>query len=187
MMLLSLRPFPVRAWFVVGALGVSACSAMNGQNGRELGDDLGTFRVEASESDNSCGPAALGAQPSFDFDVELSSDALEIFWNNQSAGTLDQRKRFDLRASVVVEGEDLGTQPTCRIERRDRIWGTLRDSDTGIDGFTGSMTYDFRAAFEAICDEFDREQAGVPVLPCQMRYELEGERTRMPRADDTER
>jgi hypothetical protein len=187
MLLLSLRSLPVRAWLVLCALGAPACSAMNGQNGRELGDDLGTFRVEASESDNSCGPAALGAQPSFDFDVELSSDALEIFWNNQSAGTLDQKKRFDLRATIVVEGEDLGTQPTCRIERRDRIWGTLRDSETGIDGFTGSMTYDFRAAFEAICDDFDREQAGVPVLPCQMRYELEGERTRAPRAGDAER
>lgn len=180
-MRLALRSILADTWFVVCALGAPGCSALNGQDGRDLGADLGTFRVAANEANNSCGPGALGSEPSFDFDVELSSDALEIFWNNQNAGTLDQRNRFDLRASVVVEGEALGTQPTCRIERRDRIWGTLRESDTGIDGFTGTMTYDFRAAFEAICDDFDREQAGVPVLPCQMRYELEGERTRVPR------
>jgi hypothetical protein len=162
-----------------GALLLQACSAAPGE-GRELGDDLGTFRVEASEQDNSCGAGVLGATPSFDFDVELASDALEIFWNNQTAGTLDSRKRFDLRASVSVEGEDLGTQPTCRLERRDHVWGTLRESEAGIDGFTGTMTYDFRAAVEAICDDFDREQAGVPVLPCQMRYELAAERTRAP-------
>lgn len=187
MMLLFLRSLPVRARLLVCALSAPGCSALNNQNGRELGDDLGTFSVEANETDNSCGPDVLGAEPSFDFEVELSSDAREIFWNNQSSGTLDQKNRFELRASVVVEGEDLGTQPTCRIERRDRIWGTLRDSDDGIDGFTGWMTYEFRAAFEAICDELDREQAGVPVLPCQMRYELAGERSRIPRADERER
>jgi len=182
-MLLSLRSLHARAWLAVCALGVGGCSALNNQNGRELGDDLGTFRVEANEENNSCGAGALGSQPAFDFDVELSSDTREIFWNNQTSGSLDQENRFDLRASVMVEGETLGTQPTCVIERRDRIWGTLSDSETGIDGFTGTMTYDFRTAFEAICDEFDREQAGVPVLPCQLRYELEGERTRAPRLD----
>jgi hypothetical protein len=168
-----------RSCFVLlGGLTSAACAPPG--EGRELGDDLGTFRVAASEADNSCGPGVLGATPTFDFDVELASDALEIFWNGQTAGSLDQRLRFDVRASVVVEGEDLGTQPTCRLERRDHVWGTLRDSETGIDGFTGTMTYDFRPALEAVCDDFDQEQAGVPVLPCQMRYELTAERTREP-------
>jgi hypothetical protein len=169
----------------LGALSLAACAGAGGE--RALGGDLGTFRVAASEQENSCGPGVLGAPPSFDFDVELSSDVREIFWNNEIAGTLDQRKRFELRASVMVEGEDLGTQPTCRIERRDHVWGTLRDSKAGIDGFTGTMTYDFRAALEAICDAFDQEQAALPVLPCQMRYEITGERTRAPADSDAER
>jgi hypothetical protein len=169
---------------VAGTLLLPACSALPGE-GRELGDDLGTFRVAANEQENSCGAGVLGAPPTFDFDVELASDALEIFWNGQTAGSLDHGMRFDLRASVMVEGEDLGTQPTCRIERRDHVWGTLRDSEEGIDGFSGTMTYDFRAAAEAICDEFDQEQAGVPVLPCQMRYELAAERTRKPESAAT--
>src|SRR6187551_2459021 len=40
--------------------------------GRRLGDDLGTFSVEATEVDGGCGGGALGSAPRFQFDVELS-------------------------------------------------------------------------------------------------------------------
>jgi hypothetical protein len=158
---------------------LSACAADAGA-GRELGDDLGTFRVDASEQSNSCGAGVLGATSEFNFQVELASDALELFWNRQAGGTLDRKLRFDVQARVVVDGETLGVQPVCSIERHDHVWGLMQDSSTGIDRFSGDLTYDFQPAPQAICDGFDQELAGLPVLPCQMRYEIVGQRTRAP-------
>src|SRR5690606_3326585 len=115
------------------------------------------------------------------------ADTGEIFWDGRAAGSLDAELRFDVRTAIVVDGEDLGTQPLCRIERRDRVWGTLSESEAGIDGFTATLSYEFRTARDALCEDFDRELAGLPVLPCQISYELVGERTRAPVADEQDR
>ena len=173
-----------RALLGIVPLVCLACAAAPGE-GRELGNDLGTFRVLAREEANTCGAGALGAPPEFSFDVELAAEALELFWNRQASGTLDRNLRFDVRARVVVDGEELGATPVCSLERRDHVWGSMADSAQGIDAFDGTLTYDFLVREGAFCDWTDQQLTGLPMLPCQMRYAIDGERVRTPESAAT--
>lgn len=158
-----------------------ACSGPPGA-GRRLGEDLGTFRVQAVESGNTCGPAALGSTERFDFEVELARADSELFWDGRAGGqvraTLDfeiaTENTFTLRRSVRPDGG-------CAIARRDGVAGTLRSNAAGeIDAFDGEMTYDFAEALVSACTAEDQQAAGLPLLPCRLRYGLQATRTRMP-------
>lgn len=166
------------------AVGVVGCSGAPA-DGRQLGDDLGGYRVVATEVSNGCGAGVLGSRPSFDFDIELSRESTELFWGREASGSLDAKLAFEFRALVRVPiAEPSATSKGCAIGRSDRITGTLR-ADTGgeVVGFSGRMSHAFEPVADTSCSLDDQIAAGLPRLPCEMAYELEAERTRAPSSE----
>lgn len=173
------RPW-AQHWAGACALALG-CSAAPGE-GRSLGTDLGTFRVQAERNVNECGPGALGESARFSFDVELARADTELFWDGVS-GRVRPDLSFDLEASVSVElrpargQQDVG----CGILRNDLISGVLRSDAAGdVLAFSADMRFDFAARADSACTGEEQDQAGLPRLPCRMSYALSAERTRAP-------
>jgi hypothetical protein len=160
---------------------LAACSGPDGA-GRRLGDDLGTFSVDANEVDGSCGAGAVGSAPSFQFDVELTRADAELFWDGRIGGTIDANLAFELAASVGVEVRPArGADPGCNVVRTDFISGVLHaDASDQVVGLSGSMRFEFAAADGSACTPDDAAAAELARLPCRLSYALEGTRTRAP-------
>lgn len=160
---------------------MGACSGPPGA-GRQLGDDLGTFTVAATEANNSCGRGALGSSPEFSFDVELSRDASELFWDGRVGGRIDASLEFVFAATVEVPSRQARpADPGCTLIRSDQITGLLEADASGtVLGFTGTLEFAFATDPASRCTAEDELRAGLPRLPCGFGYTLEAERTRAP-------
>lgn len=158
-----------------------ACSGPPGA-GRRLGEDLGTFQVEAVESGNTCGPAALGSTERFDFEVELARADSELFWDGRAGGQVRATLDFEIATeNTFTLRRPVGPDGGCAITRRDGVSGTLRSNAAGeIDAFLGEMIYDFAEALLSTCTAEEQQAAGLPLLPCRLSYELDATRTRVP-------
>jgi hypothetical protein len=165
------------------ALGVVACSGPPGA-GRRLGDDLGGYRVAATEVSNGCGAGALGSRPSYGFDIDLSRESGELFWGREASGPLDAKLGFEFLALVRVPiVQPSATHEGCVIARSDHITGQLRADTSGeVVGFSARMVHSFEPVANTSCSLDDQIQAGLPRLPCEMAFELAAERTRNPNA-----
>jgi hypothetical protein len=160
---------------------MGACSGPPGA-GRSLGDDLGTFGVAATETENTCGPGALGSSERFDFEVDLARAHSELFWNGAVGGRIDSSLAFELRAAVRIELRPATfADPGCVIDRTDAIVGVLEErSSEGVTGFAGVMSYAFDSESADGCNEGVAEESGLPVLPCRLGYMLAARRLRAP-------
>ena len=149
---------------------------------RTLGDDLGTFNVAATETENTCGAGALGSSESFAFEVELARSYTELFWDGRVGGAVDASLAFEFKADVRVElRAPRAAQPGCAIVRNDEVFGVLEAAPGGaVTGFAASMTYAFEPEPDAECSLTDLESSGLPVVPCRMEYALAAERIRTP-------
>lgn len=163
------------------ALVAAACSGPPGA-GRSLGDDLGTFGVAATETENTCGPGALGSPESFDFEVDLSRAHSELFWNGTVGGRIDASLAFEVRAGVRVElRRATPADPGCVISRTDEITGVLEEQPPeGIVGFAAVMSYAFESASAEGCARGVPDEYDLPVLPCRLGYMLSARRERAP-------
>jgi hypothetical protein len=163
------------------AVLVAACSAEPGR-GRALGADLGTFGVEASQSESDCGPGALGAMREVSFDVELARADTELFWDGRVGGHIGTDLAFDVAASARFQLRPAAAaDPGCAVTREDSISGVLAADATGaITAFTAEMLFELAAEPDAACTARELAEADLPNLPCSMLYALEGQRTRAP-------
>lgn len=174
-----------RSAAAVGALMVGAlqigCSGPPG-TGRTLGADLGTFRVDATQAANDCGPDAVDNEPELAFDVELARAESELFWDGRIGGTLGPELDFELDARVDVELRPArGALAGCTVVRDDRIAGELRADGAGeLTAFTGEMRFEFAATAESACTLEELGAAQLTRLPCGLVYALSGQRTRAP-------
>ena len=166
----------------LGALLALGCSGPPGA-GRQLGEDLGTFHVDASEAVNTCGTGSLASPERFDFEVELSRADSELFWDGRIGGAILASLDFEFSAEIsVVLRPPRAQQLGCAIGRRDRISGALRPDAAGaIAAFAGTMQYSFAPRPATDCTPEEQQSAGLTLLPCSMNYRLEGRRTRTPR------
>jgi hypothetical protein len=157
-----------------------SCSGPPGA-GRQLGRDLGTFHTEASTVSNTCGVGAVGSQERFEFDVELSMDAGELFWDNNVGGTIDAARAFELESEVRVALRPMGNGAGCSVVRTDTVSGTLEaDAQGTLEAFTGRLGYAFSAEPSSTCSVDDLLSQGLSRLPCSLEYMLHGVRTRAP-------
>jgi hypothetical protein len=168
--------------FLILGLGLGAgCSGPPGA-GRELGRDLGSFHVAASELHNDCGEGSLGSSERFEFDVDLARADSELFWNGRVGGRVGSALDFEIRVSVAVPLREATSRDAgCTIGRADRIAGQLGAGPAGdITAFEAELEYAFSIAADSACTLDDQLAAGLVRLPCAMRYALRAARTRAP-------
>src|SRR5262245_62108568 len=89
---------PARLAIALFGSALFGCSGPPGA-GLQLGTDLGTFHILATESSNDCGAGVLGETPSLDYQVDLQRDYTQLFWSG-NAGTVSDDGSFSI--SVVV-------------------------------------------------------------------------------------
>jgi hypothetical protein len=160
-------------------LTLVGCSGMMAdRDGRALGEDLGAFDVSADLEESSCGPGALGSQEKWNFDIRLSREAAEIFWNSGGGdavvGTLAADGvtfsfASEKRVEVIPQGRGAAG---CAVLRRDQASGVLDETDAEVRGFSGRLTYEFESDAEADCAALVGVEAGFEELPCSMSYDL---------------
>lgn len=157
-----------------------ACSATS--DPQHPGVPLGTFRVSASQTTNTCGAGALGSTPTWTFDVKLSRGDHYVFWDNGaqliSAPLAGDRVSFTFETGVLVDmrKDDPGSPPPCSIHRVDKASGKLDAAGEGVTSFQGSLSYEFTQEPIKNSDCSDLLTGSMPVLatlPCAMSYELE--------------
>ncbi|HEU4576975.1 MAG TPA: hypothetical protein VFS67_01880 [Polyangiaceae bacterium] len=163
------------------AVLAAGCSGPPGA-GRFPGTDLGGFRVAATSTSNGCGAGALGSPAKYSFEIDLSRDGSELFWGREASGEIDADLAFEFASGVSIEITPASnTRKGCSIGRADHIVGTLREDALGnVSGFSGTLTHAFAATPSSVCSLDERIGAGLPELPCQMDYALEGQRSREP-------
>ncbi|EYF07559.1 hypothetical protein [Chondromyces apiculatus] len=149
------------------------------------GGQLGTFHVTGTRASNTCGEGALGATPTWEFNIDLAHEEGTIYWGTgtgYAAGVLaaDEVSFSVVSTSVVdMRTEETLAYPPCSIERRDTATGTLDEAvgDEPVPGFTGRMTYQFAPTADSECIDLVAGEAPLfATLPCSMAYALEGVR-----------
>jgi hypothetical protein len=155
------------------------------------GTALGTFHVVGTQVANACGEGALGATSTWEFDVDLARDGDVLFWNN--GANIIQGAVSDDGVSFTIEGRvlvDMRTEaapgPPCSVQRHDVARGTLGGAGDDVEGFKGTLFYDFSPTVGSHCDDLVPGELSVaPVfatLPCGMAYDLHA--TRRPAAPE---
>lgn len=188
----SVRPSPWRPLLATSCalLTVVACDPF----GRppEVGGELGTYRVEATATENDCGEGALGMTKEWAFDVELSRTKNELHWDNGYdivAGPLEEDgKTFSF---AYAFDQDMRTEsdpkwlPACSIRRTDTAEGVLSSDGEDVESFSGKLSYGFAPTEGSDCSDLAGAQGPVFLrLPCTVRYGLDAVRTKAPGEDD---
>jgi hypothetical protein len=182
------------------SIALAGCAEMFGDaDAHQPGTALGTFHVVGAQTSNACGAGALGATPTWEFDVVLARDDGVLFWNNGAniiQGSLeDDLVSFSIEGRVVtnMRAGDLPPGPPCSIERRDLARGTLRGAGDEVDGFEATLSYGFTPTAGSRCGDLvlgvePGVESGVEVepgstaavlfaaLPCAIAYDLKATR-----------
>lgn len=161
----------MRALTCLAFLALPACSsALAEGDGRAFGDDLGRFQVTALLADASCGPGALGAEERWEFEVVLSEDEPDFYWNTGAAaveGKLDPNGAFAVEGELAIPSDESAT-PLCTVVRSDSASGLFTDP-TRTRIADGRLEYRFRG--EGDCGEIILD-LGLAALPCSMGYDF---------------
>lgn len=174
-----------RALSVALGLLLGGCMQGNGNDPHAPGDRLGTFHVTALLESSTCGPGALGSTDRWEFDVELSRRDDTLYWLNGDEaipGTIASDGTsfaFDSETAVAVQPSSSG-RAGCTILRTDQASGELFSATSDVPSFKGSLSFGYRAGEHSECDALIGVEGGFAVLPCQMGYNFEAVRTKLP-------
>lgn len=148
------------------------------------GDPLGTFHVAAKIGSSTCGDGSLGSTSAWGFDVKLSRDAHQIYWDNGKetlTGTFAaDGVTFGFKTGVLMNMRtDTSAKglPACSVERSDDATGALA-TGVPVSGFEGTLGYSFAALQGSSCADLLSPPTELFVaLPCAMSYALSATRT----------
>jgi len=142
------------------------------------GTQLGTFRVEASSKQHTCG---LGAPDPWAFDAQLSRDGSLVYWSWMDgspsiSGPVGAQSTAELDDDVTanVDPTDAGDGP-CTMDRKSVLDLDLTGAATG--SFRGTLTYSFSVVAGADCsDQLVSSGTGgqYDALPCTITYTMVG-------------
>jgi len=161
---------------LAGACGPGCVHDMLDDDGLP-GQSMGTYRVQATLTSNSCGPGAFGALDAWEFEVKLAREGSVIYWNNGTElveGSLAADGRaFSFSDQLTMPlSERKGAQAGCTMFRQDTASGTLDSADADkVTGFTGSLTYGYDQEKGSDCSAV-LAQAGAAQLPCKLDYTI---------------
>ncbi len=141
------------------------------------GTTLGIYSVKGTLTTNTCG-AGLGAPSPWNFNVELSKTATDLYWNTMDgsallSGTLSSSVTMGNSTSANVDGVDGSTGP-CSMTRADTL--TLDLSSGAVpSSFSGSLSYTFSVDSGSSCaDQMSSAGGAYDTLPCTIAYTLSG-------------
>jgi len=154
---------------LAGGLIITACNATP-----LPGTQLGTFKVTATTSTNSCG-SGLEAPSPWVFDVQMSENDSLLYWSWMdgsaplSGALTSTSASVTNTTSVNVDPTDAGDGP-CTMDRSDDLEITLSTA-TSPTSFTATITYTFSAASGADCsDQLASVGGAYDALPCTVVY-----------------
>jgi hypothetical protein len=135
------------------------------------GTQLGTFKVTATSSSNTCG---LGAPNPWTFDVQLSQSGSTVYWSWMDgsatlSGPVDTQSHASIQDSLAgnVDGTDAALGP-CTLDRADDL-----ELNLGNGSFTGTVSYSFTPAAGASCaDQLTTSGGQFDTLPCTVTYSV---------------
>jgi hypothetical protein len=167
------------------ALAATGCGDVFGtKDAHHPGDPLGTFHVAAKLDTTTCGDGSLGSTPAWEFDVKLSRDAQQIYWNNGqetlTGAVAADGVSFTFKSSLLMNMRtDTSPKnlPACSVARSDDAAGVLAVG-TPAPGFSGTLGYSFDQAPGSSCTDLLAPPTELFVaLPCAMTYALGATRT----------
>lgn len=159
----------------VAALSTGCSGALAQGDGRAFGDDLGRFHVAATMETSTCGPNAIDAPASWEFDVFLSHLAPHLYWNTGAdavEGDLaaDGRSFTMTSETVVNTASQTSGASTCTIVRDDSAAGELDDASRAR-SFEGTLDYRFTPQGKSDCAEI-LLSGTFAALPCSLKYRM---------------
>jgi hypothetical protein len=138
---------------------------------------LGTYQVQGTMVQSTCGPSAFGSTDPWNFSVKLSRDGSNLYWytgDDAVEGAIDsdgQSFSFATTVNGVISNAGTGGKKGCTMVRDDGLAGKLAGSGDAISGFTGSMTYQFSQTSDSDCSNAIAQE-GATALPCSISYSL---------------
>jgi hypothetical protein len=169
--------------FVVLSVAVltGACNFGKVEDAKIPGELLGTYDVSGTLEETSCGDGALGSTDEWDFDVKLSRFHEDIYWINGREVISGGIESDGVSFSFVtrVEGEIIPAgrgRPGCILRRADRADGRLSSETLDVESFEATLTFAYSAVEGTDCAEWIGTPEAVSALPCEMTYDLAGQR-----------
>lgn len=164
-----------RAWPLLALpLVVVACTGKDPYN---PGTPLGTYRVEARLTEDSCAQAP----PTWTFDIKLAKDPGILYWIQGGApvaGHADRSGRYAMTSHDtrrIHEADVRRGIPLCAITRDDAVELALAAGDRT---FEGTLAYRYGVAEGADCsDQLTQAGGTFAALPCTVRFTLAGTAT----------
>lgn len=157
------------------------------RDAHQPGTQLGTFHVTGTLGASTCGEGALGASPTWEFDVDLARGSGVLYWDNGAevlTGALDDDDvtfAFDALVAIDMRDEASAGYGPCVIQRRDTASGALSDPGDDVESFSATLTYAFSPTEDSQCwDLVEGEQPLFAALPCTLAYSLTASRTALP-------
>ena len=146
------------------------------------GNYIGTFEVNATLTDSTCGQGTLAAPGSTDFEVQFSKDKDCFYWTTGTDSVCGTLSSNDTTFAITTESATTVSEPTanhpgCVIWRQDVANGTWQANTDGdaFRAFSGSMSFAYAPGVGSQCSDI-LASIGVAVLPCVSRYAISGTR-----------
>jgi hypothetical protein len=157
------------ALLALSAGSVAACNATP-----MPGTMLGTYKVTAQSTTNTCG---LDAPDPWAFDIQLSEEGTTLYWSWMDGSALlsgtatSSSAMLTSQVEANVDGTDAGAGP-CTMTRIDDITVALA-SGAQPSSFTGTIDYGFQAVAGANCsDQLTNAGGQYGALPCTITYSM---------------
>lgn len=166
---------------VIWACSALLCACGDGQyDAKTPGDPIGQFAITGALRRDDCEAAVLGVVDPWEFEVKLSRLGSDLYWLNgreaiSGSISADRSFAFDARVDIALERSRAG-RPGCTLSRRDRASGTLSPDAVTAATIEGEIAfrYEVRPGFD--CSNAIGVPGGFARLPCEVRFDLAGER-----------
>lgn len=181
------------AWFHLALAGL-----LGGCTPELIGDEIGTYRVTMTLSENTCGAQAVHLQDGRQYRAQLRADGTRGYWRVPENGVIEgtfESGRFEFSFSGIADQSDADAGVFCQILQEDVLLGSVAmpDEDAGTsdaavtgddddvqyalpkEGLIGRHTFELRAAEGTDCAAaLTSAGGGFMRLPCSVRYDLKG-------------
>lgn len=170
----------IRSLWLLAGLAALACT---GTDRYRPGTSLGTFRIDATLTAETCGPQEGFPNP-WTFGVDLSRDPGILYWIQGGApvqAPITNEGHASLRSSGTYPIRAAGPKVAgCTLVREDVLDAVLPTTGE-VKSLTGKLAYRYSVEEGSDCAGVLGVQGGFSALPCEIHYDVTGTRTVAPK------